>query len=144
MEGQQPGSGEAECSRRQRRTGSTPRSRLPARNPPAGEAANPPDDYRGSNQEIWHPPPSLCHSGRYSGAHGASKRASFALALKCLLFFIFPAHGARILPSVASRATKNRAVFLDQCAFGSQIACNPSGLVYKTNKSENAAEYFMF
>lgn len=67
MEGQQPGGGEAGRSWWQRRPGSAPRPRLHAHHPPAGEAANPPDDYRQSNQEIWHPPPPLRHSGRYSG-----------------------------------------------------------------------------
>lgn len=75
MEGQQPGGGEAGQPRRQRRPGSAPRSRLPAHDPPAGEAANPPGDYREPNQEIWHPPPRLRHSGRYSRVRAASKQA---------------------------------------------------------------------
>lgn len=83
MEGQQPGGGKAGQSWRQRRPGSALRSWLPAHHPPAGEAANPPDDYRESNQEIWHPPPPRCHSGRYSGVRRASKPACFTQALMC-------------------------------------------------------------
>lgn len=64
MEGQQPGGGEAGKPGRLRRPRAAPRSRLPERRPPAGEAAKPPGDYRESNQEIWHPPSCLCHSGR--------------------------------------------------------------------------------
>lgn len=75
MEGQQPGGGEAEQCWWQWRPGSAPRPRLHAHHPPAGEAANPPDDYRVSNQEVWHPPPPLCHSGRYSRVRRASKQA---------------------------------------------------------------------
>lgn len=78
MEGQQPGGGEEGWFRWQRRPGSAPRPRLHSHHPPAGEAANPPDDYRESNQKIWHPPPPLCHSGRYSGVRRASKAAARA------------------------------------------------------------------
>ena len=79
MEGQQPGGGETR--RWQRWPGSAPRPRLHAHHPPAGEEANPPDDYRESNQEIWHPPSPLRSSGRYSQKHRALKQASFTKAL---------------------------------------------------------------
>lgn len=77
MEGQQPGSGEAGRRGRQRRPGSSPRSRLPAHHPPAGEAADPADHHREPDQEIRHSPPSLRHSGRYSRARRASKPSRF-------------------------------------------------------------------
>lgn len=69
MEGQQPGSRETRQFWWQRWFGSAPRPWLHADHPPAGEAANPPDDYRKCNQEIRHPHPPFCHSGRYSRAH---------------------------------------------------------------------------
>lgn len=91
MEGQQPGGGEAGEPGRLRRPGSAPRSRLPARRPPAGEAAKPPDDYRESNQEVWNPPPRLRHSGRYSREcaqlHSSPHSCSLQIGLGFVLFF---------------------------------------------------------
>lgn len=96
MEGQQPGSGEAGEPGRLRRPGSAPRSRLPARRPPAGEAAKPSDDYRESNQEIWHPPPRLCHSRRYSREYAQLQSSPHSRSLQIGLGFVlgfFPVQG---------------------------------------------------
>lgn len=89
MEGQQPGGGEAGGPGRLRRPGAAPRSRLPARRPPAGEAAKPPDDYRESNQEIWNPPPRLRHSGRYSRECAQLRSSPHSCLLQIGLGFVF-------------------------------------------------------
>lgn len=88
MEGQQPGGGEAGEPGRLRRPGSAPRSRLPARRPPAGEAAKPSDDYRESNQEIWHPPPRLCHSRRYSREYAQLQSSPHSRSLQIGFGFV--------------------------------------------------------
>lgn len=147
MEGQQPGSGEAGQSWWQRRPGSAPRSRLHAHHPPAGEAANPPDDYREPHQEIWHPPPPLCHSGRYSRVRGASKRAWFTQLLMWFLFFFpFSTWGTNftVCCFINSKAYNN---FSGSVFFGSQITSNRSGLVYEKQigeGSERRIYYFCF
>lgn len=129
MEGQQSGGGEAGQYWWQRWPGSAPRPRLHAHHPPAGEAANPPDDYRESNQEIWHPPPPLCHSGRYSSVRRASKQARFTKFLMWLVVF-FSTWGVdfTVCYFLSNKAYNN---FSGSVFFGSQITSNCSGFVYK-------------
>ncbi|TKS80144.1 BMP/retinoic acid-inducible neural-specific protein 3 [Collichthys lucidus] len=42
-----------------------------------GRRPSPPDDYRVSNQEVWHPPPPLCHSGREAAPEGEESLTIF-------------------------------------------------------------------
>lgn len=142
MEGQQPGGGEAGEPGRLRRPGSAPRSRLPARRPPAGEAAKPPDDYRESNQEIWNPPPRLRHSGRYSREcaqlHSSPHSCLLQIGLGFVLFWVFFfLRRVPILPSAAFGTTKNTVIFCSGLVrFGSQTLKLLWFCVQKTHKQK--------